>query len=209
MSDLLLSILIPTVTGREDSYWRLYNELEKQSSGYPIEILQCKDNKEMPLGVKRQKLYQEAKGFYSVQWDDDDWIADDGIDQIMNAVFSRLIVDYLGGVYYVNNCPDCITYSEKCVINGQYFSSNHSLKYDDWGDNIDGYNYVRTPFYKDVIKTSIAKSVPFEPIRYAEDHSWARALKHHLKSEYHIDKEIYHYIHNSKPEEHNERYGIR
>jgi hypothetical protein len=54
--------------------------------------------------------------------------------------------------------PDCITFQEHCEMNGKYFTSNHSLKYYDWADNCDGFDFVRTVFYKDVIKTEIAKS---------------------------------------------------
>jgi hypothetical protein len=93
-------------------------------------------------------------------------------------------------------------------MNGNRYTCNHSLIYDDWRDNFDGYDFVRTPFYKDVIKTEIARSVPFEHIRYGEDHAWSRALKPHLKSEIHIPEELYIYQHTSKPEEFNERYGI-
>jgi hypothetical protein len=60
-----------------------------------------------------------------------------------------------------------------------------------------------------VIKTEIARSVPFPPIRWNEDEQWAAALKPHLKTEIHIDEELYYYIHNSQPEEFNSRYGIK
>ena len=168
------------------NYWQSFSE---------IEVISCFDNKEMTIGEKREILYKEANGLYSWQIDDDDAISPDSINIILNAIKE-------------NPDADCITFRENCMINGKYYSSNHSLKYDDWGENQDGFDYVRTPFYKDVIKTDIAKSVPFEHIRYGEDHAWARALKPHLKNEIHIDQELYFYIHNSKPEDHNERYGI-
>lgn len=213
MSEPLLSILIPTVIERTVEFFNLYNKLvnfcEKKSisgcsftgddikfKGYITELIQigfiC-DNKEMSIGEKRSLLYKNAFGLYSLQIDDDDDISENGIELILQSIKEN---------------PDCITYRENCMINGKYYSSNHSLKYDDWADNQDGFDYVRTPFYKDVIKTEIARSVPFEHIRYGEDHAWSRALKPHLKSEVHIDEEIYFYIHNSNPEKHNERYGI-
>ncbi len=206
-----LSILIPTVVGREEQVTRLENKLcllIKPHTGFirtintiygcfnnDVEIIFFKDNKEMTIGEKRELLYKEANGLYSLQIDDDDDIADNGIELILDAIKN-------------NPGVDCITYRENCMMNGKYYSSNHSLKYDDWADKFDGFDYVRTPFYKDVIRTDIAKSVPFEHIRYGEDHAWARTLKPHLKTEAHIDEEIYFYIHNSTPEKHNERYGI-
>ena len=93
------------------------------------------------------------------------------------------------------------------MMNGVYKSSNHSIKYDKWQDNFDGYDYVRCPFYKDVIRTDIAKSVPFPHIRYNEDEQWSMAVKPLLTDELHIDEELYHYIYNPT-ETHEERYGF-
>lgn len=76
-------------------------------------------------------------------------------------------------------------------MNGTTYKSNHSLQYNDWeGDGSkelkDGFHFHRTPFYKDVIKTEIAASVPFEKISFGEDHAWAKAIKSKLKTEIHI-----------------------
>ena len=197
MSQPLLSILIPSVVGREENLQRLMYRLRATCGpSHNVEIYYQRDNKEMTIGEKREQMYQKASGLFSWQIDDDDDISDDAVDSILDQI--RLTGSYI----------DCITFEENCMMNGQYYSCRHSLEYDDWRDNFDGYDFVRTPFYKDVIKTEIAKSVPFEHIRYGEDHTWSRALKPHLKNEIHIPRELYFYIHNSKPEEHNERYGI-
>jgi hypothetical protein len=191
-----LSILIPTTYDREADVNRLLALIDKQRDLLPteaVEIIIKVDNKEMTIGEKRELLYKEAHGEYSWQIDSDDLIADNAIKLILEAT--------------INN-PDCITFQEHCMINGQFFSSNHSIRYDDWGENQDGFNYVRTPFMKDVIRTGIAKSVPIPFVRYAEDHLWSKALKPHLKTEVHIDKDLYFYIHNSKPEDFNSRYGL-
>lgn len=193
----LLSILIPTTIDRSEEYYRLINRLKIV---YPniykdglVEEITDHAGKEVTIGEKREGLYQYARGVYSWSIDDDDDISDDSIELILNAI---------------KDSPDCITFQEKCVINGQYFSSNHSLKYDMWRDNHDGFNFTRSPFYKDVIKTEIARTVPFPHIRWNEDEQWSMRLYPYLKNEIHIDKELYYYIHNSKPEDHNERYGI-
>ena len=158
-----------------------------------IEMIHFPDEKELTIGEKRELMYKQARGIYSWQIDDDDAISDDSLHLILDAL---------------KDDPDCITFKEKCIINGSHFTSNHSIKYDDWSEKQDGFDYVRTPFFKSVIKTEIARSVPVPHIRFGEDHEWAKALKPHLKSEVHIDKELYIYQHNSKPENHNERYGF-
>jgi hypothetical protein len=212
MNQPLLSILIPTVCGREAQVERLLNKIMgnftwrigrrednkiKWHIGYRMDFLVgflvAKDNKDITIGEKREALYRNAGNGWSWQVDDDDDIADDAIELILEAIKQE---------------PDCITFLENCMMNGRHYSCRHSLEYDDWKDGFGGYDFVRTPFYKDVIKTEIARSVSFEHIRYGEDHAWSRALKPHLKTEVHIPKEIYIYQHNSKPEDFSERYGF-
>lgn len=196
MNDPLLSILIPTVIGRENEFNALKKLLESMSKELPSGLIECRvmvDDKKMTIGEKRERLYKQANGLYSWMIDDDDSIAYNSVQLILKAISEN---------------PDCITFKENCIMNGYYYTCNHSLKYDDWKNDFDGFDFVRTPFYKDVIKTKIARSIPFEHIRYGEDHAWSRALKPNLKTEVHIDEELYFYIHNSKPEQFNERYGI-
>ncbi len=218
MTTPLLSLLIPTVVGREAELNRLVDklkfpkrewigpltEVKGEHDGFnyhmidlekiPVSILIACDNKEKTIGGKREWLYQQATGLYSFQIDDDDDIADNAIELILNAIRSNPEVP-------------CITFKENCMMNGVYKSSNHSIKYDFWCDNFDGYDYCRSPFYKDVIRTDIAKSVPFPKIRYNEDEQWSYAIKDLLTSEIHIDSELYYYIYEPK-DTHSERYGI-
>lgn len=210
MKQLLLSILIPTIVGREETLNRFMvkhfgdnvNEFmygDYVITGDEIEVIISKDAKEITIGEKREQLYQKANGLYAWQIDDDDDIAPNAIELILKAIKE-------------NPDVDCITFEERCQMNGQLYCANHSLRYDDWeGDGSrllsDGYHFHRTPFYKNVIRTSIAQSVPFQHIRFGEDHAWSRDLKPHLKSEVHIPIQLYYYIH-----EHNqtfeERYGL-
>jgi len=212
MSQTLLSILIPITPDRREVSKALYDSIYFQTGintyflleraeeirrgknvDNSIEVIEYMDNRELTIGEKRERLYKLANGLYSWQIDSDDNMVNYAVELILESTKQN---------------PDCVTFRENCMMNGEYYSSNHSLKYEDWADNFDGFDFVRTPFYKDVIKTEIARSVPFEHIRYGEDHAWARALKPHLQTEVHIDEEIYYYIHNSKPEDHNERYGL-
>ncbi len=198
MNNPLLSILIPTVVGREKQFTWLHALLINQiKNDNEVEILRLKDNKEMTIGEKREKLYLLANGLYSIQIDDDDELADNAIQLILDTI-------KISGV-------DCITFEEYIDIDGKIERSNHSLSYGDWegegGKELwDGFHYHRTPFFKSVIKTEIARSVPIPHIRFGEDHQWAQALKSFLKSEIHIPEQLYKYIHISS--NFNERYGI-
>ncbi len=162
------------------------------------EIIYLKDEKQLTIGQKRAMLYSRATGIYSWQIDDDDDIADNAIKLILEAIESNPEVD-------------CITFEEHIDIDGKIERSNHSLSYGDWegegGKELwDGFHYHRTPFFKSVIKTKIARSVPVPRIRFGEDHQWAQALKPHLKSEIHIPEQLYKYIHRSSNP--TERYGL-
>lgn len=191
-----LSILIPTVAQRKEQFDKLENYIANliDIGGFhdEIEIISICDNKEMTIGEKREELYEAAQGHYSWQIDDDDEIAPQALEAIMSAIYWD---------------HDCITFRERCLIDGVESHSNFSIKYPDWGENQDGYDHVRTPFFKTPIKTEICRRVPIPHIRFGEDHAFAKAILPLLESEYHIDKELYYYIHNSSP--HNERYGIR
>jgi len=209
----LLSILIPTVVGRENELSKLLgllskyapldvkSNLKKNNFDYTgtkydledVEIIVVKDNKQNTIGAKREYMYSLANGLYSQMTDDDDELAPNAIELILNAIKSNPEIP-------------CITFREKCMMNGVYKSSNHSIRYSQWMDNQDGFDYVRSPFYKDVIRTDIAKSVPFPHIRYNEDEQWSKALKPFLTDEIHINEELYHYIYNET--NHNERYGL-
>ena len=147
----------------------------------------------MTIGEKRELLYKEANGLYSIQLDDDDQLSRNAIELILEAIKSNPEVD-------------CVTFEEYIEIDGVVQRSNHSLKYDDWADRQDGYDYIRTPFMKDVIKTEIARSVPIPHIRFGEDHEWSKRLKPFLKTEIHINQQLYRYIYKSKPNE--DRYGL-
>lgn len=160
----------------------------------PIEVLVFEDAKVMTIGEKREWLYKYAKGTHSIQVDSDDLLAPNAIQLILEAIRSNPEIS-------------CITFRERCMINGVYKSSNHSICYPQWMDNSDGFDYVRCPFYKDVIRTDIAKSVPIPHIRYNEDEQQSMALKPFLVDEIHIEQELYYYNYEPK-ESHEERYGL-
>lgn len=215
MSQPLLSILIPTVVGREDLLKRLLDKichpfnLEMHRTladdwtwgfsfpmGKEIEVFYYLDDKKITIGEKREILYNGCHGKYAWQIDEDDDISDNAIELILQAIEQN---------------PDCITFEEYVNIDGREYKSNHSLSYPDWngdGNGVlgDGFHFQRTPFFKSVIKTEIARKVPIPHIRFGEDHEWSRALKPHLHSEVHIPEQIYRYLHKSS--DFNERYGI-
>lgn len=202
----LLSILIPTIFGREEQYNKLKAFVQMQADKYPnlVEIIPLKDDKKISIGAKRQMLYDMAQGEYSIQVDDDDWLDQHFVPKILMSIQN-------------GTNPDCICYFEHINFMGQTKVSCHSNDFADWGENYRDennqyYDYIRTPFFKDVIRTSICKQIPVKDMRYAEDITWSRDLKKSglIKNEVFINEFMYFYSYTNQTEaQMRERYGIK
>lgn len=191
----LLTFLIPTIVGRESQFRDLTRYLWALAQSYPIDVLGCKDNKEMSIGAKRQKLIESCETEYFVMVDDDDVVPGWYISEVKRALATK---------------PDCITYQECVMFDDKQYSCNHSLRYLDWADNVEGYDHVRTPFYKDVIRTDLALKAGFSDMRYGEDYDFAKRLLPLLNTEVHVDRIMYYYYGTRlTPKEHKTRYGIK
>lgn len=199
----LLTIQIPFTEERKSETERLMTEFDFQREKYNLlkEVDYTFDGrgKNVSIGQKRTDMYQRANGLFVVQWDSDDWVLEDGLLKIVQAIRS-------------NPTVDCVTYQEHVHINGVNYTSRHSIEYSDWeGEGNtefpDGFNFHRTPYMKDVIRTEIAKSVPVPNSRFGEDHAWSKLIKPLLKTETHIPEEIYHYIYITN-QTFEERYGL-
>ena len=85
-----LSILIPTICGREDSLELLLEELYRQRIAleYPniVQFFIEKDAKEKSVGEKRNILIERASGEYVSHIDDDDRISNDYIKQLLAGI---------------------------------------------------------------------------------------------------------------------------
>lgn len=196
-----LSILIPTVKGREEKLQRLMDILDPQfdellsesiSSGeMPIEILIKEDNKELSIGSKRQLLIEQANGEYIVFIDDDDTVSTTYIRDILN-----------------NTGSDAIGFLIDCYSNGKFTgTAKASNKYNDWGEYKEGFRYVRTIYHKTPHLRKLALQTGFKNMRYGEDYDYCTRLKPLIKSEAFINKVLYFYQYND--EEFNAKYGIK
>lgn len=195
-----LTIGIPTVVGREQSLEALKAEINQQIKVYnlekEVEVLVDKDNKEVSIGLKRNRMYQKSKGIFTVQIDDDDWIAGDFVTQCYKGTLTAC---------------NCIGYHELCTFDGgNVRKSDFSLKHTAWREfqnPINGFHHFRTPFFKTPIRTDICRRVGVKDMRWGEDHDFAKRIYSHLHEEYYINKVMYHYRY--KSEEFNKKYGIK
>lgn len=204
---MILSILIPTVIGREKSFNELEEFLQWQISAGSlwgkVEIQNICDNKELSIGAKRNELLKLATGEYCVMIDDDDTVSYQFVEKILEALEKN---------------PDCVGYKELCIYEGKGVKSSEiSIKHRTWQDAKDGRNYytflangfnhVRSPFYKVPIKTDLCRKVGFKDLRYEEDREFSKAIYPLLKTEVYIDEFMY--IYRYRHETHNIKYGIK
>lgn len=192
-ANIKLSILIPTVVGREEKFLKLFNSLCENKS-FEYEVAFQKDNKEISIGAKRQSLLEAARGEYIVFIDDDDTVPVYYIERILAAIKAE--------------SPDTIGFLIDCDIEGKKESAIASNRYEDWCENRDGFRHCRTPYQKTPILKSIALQIGYKDMRYGEDYDYSKRLKKSglIKSEYFINEVMYFY--NYKHEPHNKKYGI-
>lgn len=195
--NVMLTIAIPTIITREAQFNALKYEIEAQIKAAKaqdlVEVISECDNKQISIGKKRDNLIKKAQGKYLVMIDDDDWIGDTYIVDVLNAC---------------NSDPDCIGYFEDCTFDGgKKAISCISLEYKAWYSNVGNYDYVRSPFFKVPIKTELCKQVGCTDIRWGEDEDFAKRILPLLKKEYFINKKLYFYRY--KYEQHEFKYGFR
>lgn len=190
-----LSILIATVNGREKLFDKLINSLNIQLVA-GVEILHLKDNKEISIGIKRNRLIEMANNDYVCFIDDDDAVAPDYIERILSALESS---------------PDCVGFKILCTTNGNNpKTACASLNYKTWANKKDGYDYVRSPYHKTPINREHSLQIGFKDMRFGEDHDFSKRMAESglLKSEVFINEYLYYYQYRTN-EKHNLKYGIR
>lgn len=188
MSNIKLSILIPTINGREGFYNSLMHSLTFQIMEYgfenEIEVLTNKDNSIKAIGAKRNELIAAATGEYVCFIDDDDKVSDHYITRVMHGCYTGADCVSLKGNYYLDNVF--------------YKPFIHSIKYKEWNNDNPEF-YERCPNHLNAIKREHVKDILFDEVNFGEDGKWSYALRDsgRLKTEYEIDEVIYHYYHRS------------
>lgn len=179
-----LSILIPTLPKRKEFYNRIAGQLLEQFKSfsqlgdYSTEVI-SNDETDISIGVKRNKLMAQATGEYICFIDDDDRIAYNYIQLVMEGIATN---------------PDC------CSLNGIITTDGkdpkpfkHSIEYAEMYER-DGM-YYRPVNHLNVVRSSIAKQMVFPDWQRSEDSNYCFQLRDSglLKVEYKIDPVLYYY----------------
>jgi len=98
-----LSVLIPTITRRQQEAERLFVNLEQRIGNLPVELLMLRDNRWQNIGEKRNQLLRAATGEYITFLDDDD--------ELLDGYFEMVLPETRKGV-------DVICYDQEAIIDG-------------------------------------------------------------------------------------------
>jgi hypothetical protein len=193
MNNPTLSILIATTIDRREMFKKLYYELFVQTKDLPVEIKFEEDNYEISVGAKRQKLLLRAQGDYIAYFDSDDWPFEFYVSEILKALEKK---------------PDCVGLLIHMTTNGKKPQvCCHSLKYKEWKERVDGYDYVRNVTHFNPVRRDLALQVGFNNIRFGEDRVYSDALTKLCKTEVFINKKLFHYRY-SNIIPHRKKYGF-
>ena len=179
-----LSILIPTLPTRIDSYANLIKMLNKQvienNLINRVQILTLGDTKEYSVGKKRNLLLEMSIGKYVCFIDDDDKISDSYLFEIIRAIQSNADVITFCGEYIEQNKT-------------QNFSISKTHK----RDYTEGENIYRLPNHLCPVKIEIALQSRFPDKNFGEDSEYATRINRLIKTEYHIKEKLYYYLYSS------------
>lgn len=182
------SILICSLEERHQSFDKLKTKLDKQiqEAGLQdkIEVLSYIDNRETPVGTKRNALVSRSSGKYIAFIDDDD----DVHDQYISMIYEKLLND-----------PDCVSLEGIITTDGNNPKKFiHSLAYNHYFEK-DGV-YYRPPNHLNPIKRQYAVQFQFPEKNYGEDTDWALQIASTgvLKNEEVIDRPYYFYLFQNK-----------
>lgn len=163
----LLSILISTLPSRIATYSQLISELDRQATGKPVEIIALCDNRARTTGEKRNSLLQSAQGQFSTFIDDDDSIAADYVDSILEAIVANPAVDAIG-------------FGVQTIYGRRRPSTVH-------------YDLANAPGFFMPWRVSMMRRHLFPSVSVAEDQDWAARMNQEARRFAKIDKVLYFY----------------
>jgi glycosyltransferase involved in cell wall biosynthesis len=182
-----ISILIRSLVSRSGKLTELLNHLYSQATD-EVEILFEVDNKEITSGAKANKLLSRAVGKYVIFIDDDDWVSDHYVSELLKACDSDMDCFAINGYYSINGGGE---------VKWRLSRDNQDRDVYENGELI----YLRHTNHITAVKREIAIASGFPDKSNAEDKAYSQGLV--LNSEYTIEPPMYWYRYSS----HNKEYA--
>ena len=182
----ILSILICGLESRHELLGELIKKLKTQQISFlidrrlntAIQILVETDNKQKSTGYKRQLLLDKSKGEYIVFIDDDDIVPDYYIEEMYDACMSGADCIAINGRMTTNGSDEIAWRLSKDYQNETIIENGRPV-------------YLRRTNHITAVKREIALAAGFNDVSNGEDKYYSERLN--LKTEYKIEKPMYHY----------------
>jgi GT2 family glycosyltransferase len=181
-----LAILICTLPERAEKLKRLTNILDPQIERFKDQVYYSIHDagRSMTTGRKRNELINQTQSDYFVFIDDDDVVPMFYVSEILKAI---------------EQGPDVVTFKGYITTNGEN-RRGWTIKLGSKYEERNGH-YYRWPNHIAVMKRELVRGVSFPDITKMEDYQWSKKIHDLglLKTEVHIDLEMYHYEETSEP----------
>ena len=185
-----LSILICSLVSRTELYRKLAKHLRQQMEGLEneVELLVLTDAKEVSTGLKRQKLLERAKGDYVVFIDDDDWVPDNYVREMLSACATGADCVAINGTMTTDG-TDEIPWRISCRYENKTIHENGRMV------------YLRKTNHITAVRRTLALQAGFPDKSNAEDKWYSDRVAPLCKTEAVIAKPMYHYRYSSQNKE--------
>ena len=190
--NIKLSILILSIPSRLHFLTPLMQKLEEQiGDREDVEILSIMDNKSFGISEKRNELLKLARGSHLTWIDDDDDVAENYVDRLVETIERNPEVDV-------------ISFNQVCYLEGieaRVFAQMGNPHEQVVPCPIDPTRYkdtLRPPYHWCVWKTSLAQSEDFKSdvlipgSDVGEDIDWLTRLYPKVKNSIYLDKDVLH-----------------
>ena len=179
-----LSILTPTIPGREAKLQLLQDKIQLQAAAHPgqVEHLVFCDNRTRSIGAKRQALLDISRGEYFAFVDDDDDITADYISSILKASISG---------------ADVITFLQAATYNDQISTVEFRLRQGDHAF-LNGGVTKRDAWHVCAWRRSRVIGCEFGETNYGEDLIWSKQARLRAETTIHIPRVLHVYQHSAE-----------
>lgn len=192
-----LSILIPTIPERNDFVYSLIGELHRQRQNLVLNDSKLGDVEFVidnsarflsggpSIGTKRQMLLDRADGEYLLFLDDDEGIAGNYLEVILQLCETG---------------ADVCTFRSIAKLEQYWTVIDMSLMNEENEQASPDIIVKRRPWHINAIRSDIAKQFCFEDINYGEDWKWMEQVLTKCEKEAHTDAIIHEYRHGKHSE---------
>ena len=193
MQEIVFSILVPTLPERTGHLTNLMGRLSRQLKDKPVELIVFGDNRQRPVGDKRNLMMDICQGRFLTHLDDDDLVSEDYVNCILQQIKETPDADVV-----------CIS-SQADLGDDMPFIVRTSLEFENEDSNIKKkkialteYDYRpdirRKPWHWCIWKTEIARQGRFPTVFMAEDWIWVQQVVPLCKKEAILDRVLHYYF---------------